>query len=290
MGTGPASGYVLYGEHLLDRMNQRLYTGASGFMVEQSISAQSGSCEMILAPDPEAALNNPIHGNAWFGTDGAFRMEVQTGSSRNIYVTQDKEALTIIDGAIRGTRENPLLHYKTPLLCQDHSQLSNRLTDMGINTTISSLGRTSDNQVAYVIGARFPDASVSQLWVDKTTFLPIRLLLISSQNMGSAAPAANTKLQNPVESIDIHYENWARQNGIRYPMRIVIFENSRLVRVICAAGVERKDSFPDNFFDIRTLKTRYPVAEALEGTEATALPGDTDDVHQTIEDFKKLYQ
>jgi len=56
-----------------------------------------------------------------------------------------------------------------------------------------------------------------------------------------------------------------------------------------AGEVKRKDSFPDNFFDITALKTQYPMG-GLDNVDAAPLAEDASDVQQTIEGFKKLYQ
>ncbi|MDY6823926.1 MAG: hypothetical protein SWH68_09080 [Thermodesulfobacteriota bacterium] len=288
----PAFGYVLYGEHLIERMVHRLDSGAKGFVVREVIASEINPCDAIVDGDSEAQAKKGI---AWYRPAGDFRAEVQSGKAQNIYVAASGEALTIIDGKIRGTAENNLLRYTAPLLYHEREPLVERMKAMGIDTTVSSLGRMGDT-IVYVVGAEYPDETVSQLWLDRESFLPVRLMLVPSPQRTATHAAAPLAMhlsegRNAGATIDIRYQNWARQNAIRYPMRILIHENSRLMRVICATGVERKDSFPDDFFDITTLKARYPMAETIGGGEAAAQPTDeADDVQQTIEDFKKLYQ
>lgn len=294
--TGPAFGYVLFGEHLLDRMSRRLGNGTKGFMVKAVIAAQNRPCDAIMDAGVPETPDTLLQGTAWYGAAGAFRMEIRSGDTDNIYVDHTSGALTIIDGAIRSTKENELLRYKAPLLSQDRDQLISRLTRLGIDTATSSLGRLGDT-VAYVVGASYPDESVSQLWLDKESFLPVRLLLVSPRSTRPGLRpivSQHTAAKPPPATIDIRYRNWAEQDGIRYPMRIEVNENSRVLQVICVTRVERKNSFPDNFFDITTLKAEYPMAEGF-GDTGTARPpeisdDDMDNVQQTIEDFKKLYQ
>lgn len=51
---------------------------------------------------------------------------------------------------------------------------------LGIDTSVTALGRYED-RVCYIIGARAWEKNVSQLWIDKETFLPLRLVLMDNK-------------------------------------------------------------------------------------------------------------
>ncbi len=59
-------------------------------------------------------------------------------------------------------------------------RMTKAVAALGIDTSATSLGRYQD-RVCYIIGARAWETEVSQLWLDKETFLPLRLILVDGK-------------------------------------------------------------------------------------------------------------
>ncbi|MFZ5564205.1 MAG: hypothetical protein ACOZBW_09125 [Thermodesulfobacteriota bacterium] len=257
----PCDGYVIPGEMVIDRMIKAL-GDARGLAVTQTTMAGESPC-------PE---NNDADETSWFDPPGRFRFEGLEGKTKHVYVSAPQGAVTIVGDRVVSLSESTLMRYKEPLLYRDRPALMERLAAMGIDAGESSLGRL-DGTVAFVLGARYPDLSVSQLWVDKETFLPFRLLV--------RHPGDKTLMET-------RYLMWHKGETFQFPLRVELYRDGRLIRTICGRTVTEKSSFEKDFFDITALRRRYPQVE----TPANGKPpdGTTDEIQQAIEDFKKLYE
>ncbi len=263
----PSPGYIPIGEHILDLMVSHLGNTRGFYVTHATVTGVSGCV---------ASANNGIEGKSWFKLPGMFRSEWSTGESKSkkIYVSSPEGALTIVGNKIVATGESDLMLYKEPLLFRDRNELVARLTNgLGIDASVSSLGRM-DDKVAYVVGANYPDLSVSQLWVDKKNFLPLRLL-VKQNNNGS--------------TIEARYFKWRKTGRVWFPMRIEVYRDNQPIYTICSRDVREKGSFGSRFFDINSMKQSYRTAEDPYGEKAHKKKNKDDEIQETIEDFKKLY-
>jgi len=265
--AGHARGYVLCPDHILTRMLEKTAPSA-GVEVSQKTSLQDFACG-DEAPPEERFTGETL----WYTPPGRIRLETSGPDDRRIYVAAEAEALIIVGQKIVADRPSDLLAYLLPFSFTSRERLRMGLDRYGVDTQVSSLGR-HQREVAFVIGARFPDTSVSQLWVDKETFLPARLLI---------------RKPGQDHLLEARYLDWQQVRSWWYPMRIEVYRNGLLSRVVCADGVSGKSSFPPDFFDITALKAEYPqkIPPATGESEA---PRPENDIQQTIDDFRKLYQ
>jgi hypothetical protein len=255
-------GYVLGPEMLLSLMSREIGQ-PGGFTVKQTIRRDLMSC------DDDSGVG--VREIAWYNIPGQFRVEaVSEEGKTSVYVTAAERAVTILNQTVLSTDENSLMLYTAPLLFRDWETLSERLSDLGVAVSVTSLGRL-DRRVAFVVGAHYPDVSVSQFWVDKETFLPWRLLVKTSED----------------DTIEVVYGDWRKEDRFSHPHRIDIYRNNTLHHTICCQGVTRTRSFADDFFNIDHLQSQYPsVGEDPFDPAEKPL----DDIEQTIDDFRKLYQ
>jgi hypothetical protein len=260
------SAYIICPELILEKMIQTV-GWPSGYAVTQKVSLDYSACE---AADDQASL---FEETAWFKSSGKFRSRILVNNIKREYVFDNDGALTIIDGHIISTTENPLMVYKDLFIFRGRERLAERLSALGIDMTVVSLGRLGDT-VAFVIGAQYPDESVSQLWVDKETFLPLRLIL---KDVGSDV------------AVEVRYLDWQRQYRFRHPYRIEIYQNDRISRVVCVKNIQDGCREPDSFFDVATLKLQYPGIDA-DGGSVPQQKNQPGGIQETIDDFKKLYQ
>ena len=223
----------------------------------------------------EGQKNLEFEGSLRFAFSKAFRSDMKSPGSERIFIFNEGKTLTLVDGNSVPGAENRFDFFKDLLLYHSREALVERLVRLGVDVTVSSLGRFED-KIAFVIGARYPDASVSQVWIDRDTFLPIRWII----------KGANTASES--DTLEIRYLVWWKIGKTRYPSRIEFYQDGNLVRVNQAINFEENVTFPEELFDIDYLKTIYPRAPLLP-----IVPGEPDEpseVEKTIEEFKRIYE
>jgi hypothetical protein len=198
-----------------------------------------------------------------------FRSDAFSANQQRIQVVRQGEAVTIIDGKTGAAPANRFDAYKDLLLYRSPQLLREKLSGLGIDLSVSSLGLFNE-QVAFVLGAEYPDISRSQLWTDKKSFLPFRLMLVEHQE----------------NVLEIRWLEWRKHENIQYPMRIEFYQNHRLIRETAVSSIEVNPLFSDDFFDIEKLKAAYPAPETAESHESDKY----DEVREIIEDFRKVYE
>jgi len=150
--------------------------------------------------------------------------------------------------------------------------LAQELARLGIDLDTVSLGRFKD-KVAYVIGARYPDESVPQVWIEKESFNPIRLILGG---------------QDGTPAKEIVYSDY-RALGKRgeYPGRILFYEKGILVRMSVVESFEVNVEVDEALFDVAYLRTLYEPVNPPQPSEPSS---ELDEVKKTIQDFRKTYE
>ncbi len=207
-----------------------------------------------------------------------FLSTIKAPSGKKLYVVQEGKSLVAIDQKIISEEESYIDSYKDIFLYRSPESLIDRLSKVGIDTKTVSFGRLED-KIAYVIGAVYPDESHPQLWVEKDTFRPLRLLFPPSDNS---------------EKIEIRYDHYFNiGRGMWYPGRITFYENDKPVKeqaLKTYKSSSKDDAFPEYMFDIEELKKSYTsVIEPEQRGDASA-GSELDDVKQTIDDFQKAFE
>lgn len=253
--------YVLPGPYLLELMAQNL-GDAKRLMVIQ---------KLVLYDDTLKKSAVELSETLTFIFPKTFRSDILSDNIQRIHVLSKDEALTIMDKRISDEPETRYDLYKDLLLFRSREILQERLSRLGVDTKVSSLGRF-EGKPAYVLGAQYPDETAPQIWLDKNTFRPFRWIMTTSAT----------------QRLEVVYLDWKKLNRSWYPMRIEIFSNDNLVREIYVQDIKENPSFPADFFDIQQLKLQYPQRaddEQENGTEE-----DLSEIQKTIEEFKKIYK
>ena len=299
----PIHAYVLDGRHVLDLMVEKLGVAETLYVSQKLISYRivpaadtlmpaTGDASQTGADSNSSAMQvaTPYTGGQQASTletieldetlrfifSNAFRSDARSKNSERIYIFSNAGTLTIIDGTIVPNAANRFDLYKDILLYRSRPLLADRLTQMGVDVSISSLGRF-ENKIAFVIGAEYPDESVNQLWVDKDTLLPLRLILKGF----SGGPGPNT--------VEVRYLIWWNIGETRYPSRIEFYQDDNLVRVNETKKFEENASFSKELFDIAHLKTVYPRTLSFPPV-ASGTPEEPSEVQKTIEEFKRIFE
>lgn len=262
LGAGsPAAGYILDGRHVLELMLARM-NPADRVQMEQTLTLFDERFEGgHLAVSQRVSCKMPY----------SFRSEIQTEELSRIYVAARDKSLTIVDGKIVSETGN-LAHRYMELFCWPGREgLANHLSCTGMDVALSSYGRCGREPV-YVIGARYPDQSPPQLWVDKDSLLPVRWILSATDHTGQR------------EKVAFHFEKWRKTSGSRYPRLIQLFQGGRLVRRIEVQSITANPALPANYFDIAHLKAVY-----TESAQASEQPGDESDLDRQIQQFRNIF-
>ena len=259
------SAYVLSGAHILELMTQN-FGKIKSLLVAQTL---------VLHNDSPQKNGVELSETLRYIFPQMFRSDVLSKNVHRIHVLSKGETLTVIDEKVTDESVNRYDRYKDILLFRSREILQDRLSLLGLDLTVSSLGRFQ-GQPAYVLGAQYPDEMSSQIWLDKDTFRPFRWIITSKA------------AQDYEDSMEVRYQEWRRVSHTWYPMRIEFLTNGVLVREINVQTIKVNPSFPAELFDIEHLKSIYPqVAQAVPDQDKTE---GLDEVQKTIEDFKKLYE
>jgi outer membrane lipoprotein-sorting protein len=204
-----------------------------------------------------------------------FRSDMISENIYRIHVLSKGKTITVIDGKIADKSDECYDRYKDILLFRSREMLKDKLSLLGVDITVSSLGRFQ-GKPAYVLGAQYPDETIPQVWLDKDTFRPFRWIITKQTG------------ENRENSLEVRYSEWKQAHHIWYPMRIEFFMTGILVREIHVQNIEVNPSFSEELFDIGNLKSLYP--QAAPGEQEQKNKEDLNEVQKTIEDFKKLYE
>jgi len=260
-----ANAYVLQGPHILELMTGK-YGKAKTLLVSQ---------RQILYNNSPETKTFELDETLKYVFPEEFRSDIRSENIQKSHIISRGQSLTVIDGKITATSESMFDYYKDIILYSSRVLLQQQLYILGIDVSIASLGRFRD-KTAYVLGAQYPDESVSQLWLNKDTFRPFRLIL---------SKKSDTDHKN---SMEIKYDKWKPVENFWYPMHIEYYQNNILVREIIVDDIKVNLDFSKDLFDIKQLQSIHLPAsrDILEQPEPEGL-SETD---KTIEKFKKIYR
>ncbi len=267
LGFPPSSSnaYVLQGNHIL-------YLAVKKIESRSNLSAVQ---TLTIYESDSNGANAEFEETVNYNFPKQFRSDLLAGQTNKIHIFSKNEAITILNNTISSNPESGLDHYKDLLLFRNRSLLEERLALLGVDISISSLGRF-ENHICYIVGAKYPYETLPQVWIEKETFLPTRYLLVE-------------KSKSTIDSIiEFRYLSWMKTEKTWYPMRIETYVDEKLVRAIDVKRIDTNPVFEKDLFDIAPLKTLYPsvTPDPSERNEADGL----EEVQQSIEDFKKRFE
>lgn len=266
----PVKAYVLPGPYVLELMTRKLGTARKLLVYQKLILYNS-------VPGDGVELGETLR----YIFPEKFRSDIVSDNIQRILVISKDTALTVIDGKVLAERESWTDHYKDIILYRSRLLLQKRLSSLGVDVSVVSLGRFQ-GKIAYVIGAQYPDESVPQVWIEKETFRPIRWL-ITGKNDPLYASTGSYK-----DCLEVRYYDWQQAEKIWYPMSIEFYQNDILIRRIKVDQLTTNPSFSEDLFDIRLLRSLYssvsPLVQEQQKSESL------DEVQKAIEEFKKIYE
>lgn len=241
----PVRGYVLMGEHVVDRMVSALGR-ADALEATQTLILHA-------APSP---LPTPLElqETVRIRAPNDFRGDASGGAHERRILFAAGAALMAVDGILQEDPPPRFTRYHDVLVLKPRRALVEHLEMLGVDLTVSSLGRWED-VYCYVVGARYPDEDAAQLWVAKDTFLPSRLLL---------PPAA---MQPESGAVEIRYRNWTFVDGAAYPMHVVMLQHHQIMQEIRVERIKVNPVFEGTPFDVQAFRrdTAPPAVSENQG-------------------------
>ena len=229
----PARSYVLMGEHILD-----LTVKALG----QADTLEATQTLTIHAPLPAPA--DSLQQTIRMRKPHDLRMDAVGAAYERHVLIAGPRTLLAVNGILQDGPLPRYLRYHDILMVKSRQALVDQLRMMGVDVQVSSLGRMEDHY-CYVVGARFPNDDAAQLWVDKDTFLPTRLLLPASALQPEAGP------------VEIRYRNWTFVEGAAYPMHVVVMQDHQIMEEARVDRVQANPVLGGDVFDTGLLRQQW---------------------------------
>ncbi|MEE4112801.1 MAG: hypothetical protein V2I40_08295 [Desulfobacteraceae bacterium] len=261
---GQAVAYILEGPHVLELSAEAMGTFAS----------LQANQKLIIYPQTPDSAPTFYDETATYVMPERFRSDIVSDQIQRTHLVFADSSITVIDGRL-AAGEDPFDIYQQLLRSRTRPRLMRTLNRLGVETAISSLGRIEET-AAFVLGARYPDESASQLAIDKETLLPIRLLLV---DRGLAA--ADRRLE-------IFYRSWRKVQSGWFPFQVDFTINGRLAREIRVADLRINPSIPAALMDLEALKASAARNDA--DNPQTQKQEVVDAVQQAVQDFQKKFE
>lgn len=259
-------GYVLPAPYVIEKMTVGMGLPQQ-FQVRQVIyikSKKNAHTETVDAYHYSQVLQ--------YRLPGLFRSDIIGDDISHSYISGPDGSVTVLDGIMISESEQWFYGYKDLFSYRSRATLTNNLESKGVDVLVSSLGRL-DKRLCYVIGARYPDLTVPQVWVDKETFMPVRYIL--------AGAGKNEK--NP--AAEIRFSRWKQFSQMHYPTEIAFIENGIEVQTISVQKIDFNPVFEASLFDIQALKTIEKKQDEKEN------PLDfSDEIQKEIEEFRRIFE
>jgi hypothetical protein len=242
-------------------------------MVKALSGAQTLRVEQTVVVEEATITDHPLELSETlsYAFNDRFRSDTRFKNTERTHVVVQDQTLTVIDGRRIADATGRFDQYKDLLLYRSRPALLKALLSHGVDVGKSSLGRYED-RIVYVVGAQFPDISVSQVWVDKESFLPMRWLHVFSRD--------------PDDRLIFVYGDWQKKGDLWYPMQVETLHGQKPIRRIRVNQVQVNATLSPELFNIAQMKIVYPQEEP-----AGSLPGidPSHEVQRTIEAFQKKF-
>ncbi|WP_459922530.1 hypothetical protein [Desulfatiferula olefinivorans] len=205
-----------------------------------------------------------------------FRSDIRLadGSGGRTLVTAPGRALVLVDGRVSADRQSGFDVYKDVLLFRNSLLFTSALERLGIDGTQTRLDRFED-RVVFVIGGRDTRGhTIPALFLDKKTFLPLRLVITGSADHDRG------------DLIEILYLDWKKYGKTKYPSRIECFRNHVLERDIRVEKILIDPPLDEAVFDVTAIRAQAVEADTPAVTAAE--PDSEDQVEKTIDELGRI--
>jgi len=257
-----ANAYVMPGKQMIEQMEKHL--GAT-----ETLSAVHSFIMHNLEYNEGQHLE--LQESVIYKFPNAMHSEILMNDKQKLHVVSSKGVVTIVDNVVLDEPHTTFDLYKYLLLERDKTMITRRLSVSGIDVKVSSYGKF-EKKAVYVIGAKYPNESVPQLWLEINTFRPCRWL-VTPGGYG--------------QSLEIVYRNWKEIiKNVWYPEKIEYIQDTNVLVEINLKTLKIDPEITKDLFDVTYYRQMYPAKTAYD----SPYESDMDEVKKTIRDFQRTFE
>ncbi|SCY61246.1 hypothetical protein [Desulfoluna spongiiphila] len=260
--AGSAEAYLLSSSQITRQMVKKLGKPVTATLQQKELFFRSAATE---ASEEENLVFDEV---VTLSVPDRFHSVVTAGQKKVEQFSTFDTWFRVVDGVLDKGPERAADRYRDPLQFRRDSLMAKRLTEAGVDLSVTSLNRHA-GRIAWVMGAKSTDGSVRpQFWVDKESFLPMRWILFEKEG---------------AHRVEIWYHDWFKQGKAMYPARIEFYADGRLFREIRVKGVSAGKSMAAKLFE----PARYAEKKKELPREETATPEATEKQRQ-MEELERI--
>jgi len=263
--AAPTGAYILRGPHIIDLMVRQMGKPDT-LLVSQRIVYYSNRFDASVVQARETVR---------YIFPDTVRSDSVSEFAERTRLTTGEDGVTIVDGRVASSDEYPFDAYNDILMYRSRPLLSQRLSYLGVDIQSSSFERFQE-KIVLVVGTETPDETVSQVWVDKETFKPVRWLMPGQADDGS-------RLMR-----EVRYLDWRQVNSVWYPMLMEFYEGGVLLREIRVERMKVNLTFPQELFDVARLRVEHAALE--DDADDETVSEELNEVQESIDEFRKKYE
>ncbi len=211
-----------------------------------------------------------------------FRSDSVSTQAHRIYVKNRNKAVAVFDDVRVTDTDSVFDIYKDILLYRDKVLLEEHLKKIGCDISIVSLGRFEKRR-AFVLGDEYPRKIRTQLWIDKETFFPFRLILPDKSYSPDKRGSYHTIWE-------IRYRKWRQKENFFYPSIIDILGNGKLFRRMETEEVELNPEYSEKLMDMERIRSLYPEKDKAIANNSGKLSGIQAELNEIMDNFRKMYR
>jgi len=257
-----ANAYVMPGKQMIEEMEKQLGSTETLSVVHSFIMHNLEYNDGLPLELKETVI---------YKFPNAMHSEILMNDKQKLHVVSSRGVVTIIDNIVSDEPHTTFDLYKYLLLERDKSMITRRLSVSGIDVRVSSYGKF-EKKAVYVIGAKFPNLAVPQLWLEINTFRPCRWI-VTPGGYG--------------QSLEIVYRNWKEiTKDVWYPEKIEYIQDSNVLVEIKLKSLKIDPEVTRDLFDVTYFRQMYPTKTTYDSPYET----DMDEVKKTIRDFQRTFE
>lgn len=172
---------------------------------------------------------------------------VGSAKSQTVVMAREAQEVVMVANKVVASRATQdllavLMLPKGKDLDETSQRMLQAIASVGVDTQVVTLARHADG-IAYIIGARVWETQKPQIWIDKASYLPVRLRLVDKDRPKTATgvPMRETRLLDYAAG---------------FPRTFEVYEDDTLVRRSEVTQVSINQNLPESLFDVRDRALR----------------------------------
>jgi hypothetical protein len=231
---------------LVTSLPARAYLLPTDFIVRMLIEKRervTGADLSLQLTTEVAGIDSPVEERIYVKMPERLRRVRQTEDRAEVEVQREGRWARGSEGDLKTQKGPPedvlplLLFTAGNDLDKKQERILATLKTLGIDRSVVAFGRYQD-QVCFIIGARSYAADASQLWIDKETFLPLRLIV--TKKTDSSVSKRETRWLEFGSSL----------TGDYFPRVIEVLQDGKRVSRSEVEKVESNTKNPETLFDV----------------------------------------